>query len=412
MGILNNILLVTLLVSSKESYILGTNTKTTETNATITSKKEIIHFGLDTAQTATVGTTPIKNNDHETNYRAFSKNKTDEVLPENIKNIIPTTVSPQVGAPKPYELIGSGVRRRRRQTNYKDDDSDDSNSREKKDWKKEWKARWQQKKLKALNSTTTTPKGGVMNMVAARPWGKPCSDPKAGAGQEGTCTLPLECDKEFRLYRADYDCGMTGFVCCNILPAEYDMYQAIDPSFETSIEREASSSETEERKGKKKKKDDKKKKKKIRAKRKKRIKKAIRKIDRAIKKIVKKLERNTNKERRWKTKQWQEFVKHLKKEYKKEKKQVVAHHSDQMKQIDAELMLRLKQMALLNKKFAENKAFRDMIVTGHLNDRGVRMLIEEYPDMEPMLRSSARRGGGDVGHQEYDLTNEYGLLYY
>ncbi|MFB9840646.1 hypothetical protein, partial [Actinoallomurus acaciae] len=121
---------------------------------------------------------------------------------------------------------------RRAKAPIDDGTSFSSSSRELQDWKDEWREHWIQKKYEAINSSM--PAGDAVNMLAARPWGVPCGDPNQHDMPWGTCMLSLECDSELRIYRGDYFCGRTQFVCCGLQLTSYDMYQGFDVSFADS----------------------------------------------------------------------------------------------------------------------------------------------------------------------------------
>ncbi|XP_045776948.1 uncharacterized protein LOC123875252 [Maniola jurtina] len=312
-------------------------------------------------------------------------------------------------------MKGRNFRRARRssESSYFESDSS-SSSREIPDWKEEWKQHWLQKKLEAINSSV--PKGDIVNMVAARPWGVPCGDPNQHDAPWGSCMLPMECEAEYRIYRGDYFCGRTKFICCALEVTNYDLYAGFDVSFADS----SLATDTEEKKGKnkgskerkrRKRARDKKRRLRERLKRKRKIKRTIRKIMREIRKILNRSYRNGTTARKKKTKQLKKFIKELKKRYRKERKSVKDIHEMELIKIDAALQNRLNEIRGMNRDFISNQTFRDIIVNGTINRQNMKMLMKAYPDLADVFKS--RRSGtvrSPRDYLEYDI--EYGYLYY
>ncbi|XP_063831071.1 uncharacterized protein LOC135080350 [Ostrinia nubilalis] len=296
----------------------------------------------------------------------------------------------------------------------KDKSVSSSSSVELQDWKDEWKEHWIQKKFDAINSSA--PRGDTVNMLAARPWGVPCGDPNQHDMPWGSCMLPMECESEYRIYRGDYFCGRTQFVCCALQLTTYDMYQGFDVSFaDSSLATDSEEKRNREMGSKerrrKKKAREKRRRRRQRLKRKRQIKRNIRKIIKEIKRILNRAYRNGTTERKRKTKQLKKFIKSLKKQYKKDRYAVKNIHEYELLKIDEELQKKLKQIMGLNKDFISNSTFRDIIVNGTVTKEGVRMLVEAYPELRPIIDRTRRNNYEDrPDYLEYDI--EYGLLYY
>lgn len=236
--------------------------------------------------------------------------------------------------------------------------------------------------------------------------------------------MAMECEPEYRIYRGDFQCGRTTFVCCSLQISNYDMNQGFDVSFEDSA---LTTDEDEQRnrgkgsreKKRKRKQQDRKRRRKARLKRKKKIKNNIKKIIREIRKILKKQYRNGTSERKRKTKVLKKFVKDLKKRYKQDRKSVKNIHEINLVKIDSKLYNKLNEIRELNENFVTNATFRDIIVNGTLDKRGARMLVEAYPDLLPYFTDTTRRravavdSAGNLLKEHYmDYDVEYGMLYY
>ncbi|CAK1583999.1 unnamed protein product [Parnassius mnemosyne] len=291
------------------------------------------------------------------------------------------------------------------------DSPSSSSSNEMKSWKEEWRDFWLHKKIEALNASAPT--GDTVNMAAARPWGVPCGDPNQHDMPWGTCMLPMECEGEFRIYRGDYFCGRTQFVCCALQLTGYDMYQGFDnslaaSSMETDSEEKKDTSKERRRK---KRKRDKKKRKNDRFKRKRKIKKSIQNIIREIRKILNRLYRNGTSIRKKKTKQLKNFIKELKKQYRKDRQSVKEIHGMEMIKVDAALMKKLNEIRQMNRNFINNSTFRDIIVNGTMNKTQARMLVEAYPELDNWI-GTRRSGDLDPPTDYLDYDIEYGYLYY
>lgn len=227
--------------------------------------------------------------------------------------------------------------------------------------------------------------------------------------------LSMECEPEFRIYRGDFYCGRTSFVCCALEVTSYDMYQGFDVSFEDK----SLSSDTEEMKHRDdadtKKKDfhkDKKKRKNARTKRKKKIKRNIKRIVKEINKILNKIYQNASKQRKTKSKQMKKLIQKLKKEYKKDRLAVKDLHEEYMIKIDAALMMKIHQIKDLNKNFMNNSTFASIVVNGTMSKAGARMLIQAYPELSTYITEARRTSNGNNTADYLDYDVEYGFLYY
>lgn len=227
--------------------------------------------------------------------------------------------------------------------------------------------------------------------------------------------LPMECDAEYRIYRGDYFCGRTQFVCCALMQTNYDMYQGFDVSFaDTSM-----ATDSEEKRNRnlgskenrrKKKHKDKRRRRRDRLKRKRQIKRDIKKIIKEIRKILSRAYRNGTTVRKQKTKQLKKFIKALKSQYKKDRKSVKTIHQLELSKIDDALQKKLQQIRGVNQNFISNQTFRDIVVNGTVNPSAVKVLVQDYPELARMLDETRRSNDAEPDYLEYDL--EYGLLYY
>ncbi|KAI5642807.1 RNAse P rpr2/Rpp21/SNM1 subunit domain-containing protein [Phthorimaea operculella] len=300
-----------------------------------------------------------------------------------------------------------------------------SSSVEMKNFKDEFREVWLHKKFEALNKSQIREGGDNVNMLAARPWGVPCGDPNQHDMPWGTCIMAAECTSEFRIYRGDFFCGRTQFVCCGLQLSSYDLYQGFDASFDDKSlstdsderrERKRSSKEKKQRRKKKERKN----RKKERERRKKKIRTHIKKIVKEMKKILDKQYKNGTKQRKSRTKQLKKFIKDLKKQYRKDRQSVKDLHTHDMIHIDKRLLDRLKQIQSLNTNFAKNETFRQIILKEMLTKDSARMLVQAYPELDEFLEVRRRSGGGGLptsddedskeGNLQYDV--EYGYLYY
>ncbi|XP_047536960.1 uncharacterized protein LOC125070972 [Vanessa atalanta] len=297
----------------------------------------------------------------------------------------------------------------------KDTDTSDtaSSSIEIKNWKDEWKEHWLHKKLEAINSSI--PKGDTVNIVAARPWGVPCGDPNQHDAPWGSCMLPMECEAEYRIYRGDYFCGRTKFICCALQITTYDMYAGFDVSFaDSSLATDSEEKKNRERGSKERKRRkrirDRKRRLRDRNKRKRKIKRTIRKIIREIRKVLNRSFRNGTTARKRKTKQLKKFIKEMKKRYIKDRKAVQDIHEIELTKIDAGLLNRLNEIKGMNQQYVKNATFRNIVVNGTISRQNQKILVEAYPDLMNMLNTRRRESVKPKDYLDYDI--EYGYLYY
>nr|XP_026498933.1 uncharacterized protein LOC113402820 [Vanessa tameamea] len=296
-----------------------------------------------------------------------------------------------------------------------DSDTSDtaSSSIEIKNWKDEWKEHWLHKKLEAIN--TSIPKGDMVNIVAARPWGVPCGDPNQHDAPWGSCMLPMECEAEYRIYRGDYFCGRTKFICCALQITTYDMYAGFDVSFaDSSLATDSEEKKNRDRGSKERKRRkrirDRKRRLRDRKKRKRKIKRTIRKIIREIRKVLNRSFRNGTTARKRKTKQLKKFIKEMKKRYIKDRKAVQDIHEIELTKIDAGLLNRLNEIKGMNQQYAKNSTFRNIVVNGTISRQNQKILVEAYPDLMDLLNTRRRESVKPKDYLDYDI--EYGYLYY
>ncbi|KAH9642988.1 hypothetical protein HF086_013549 [Spodoptera exigua] len=384
--------------------------------------------------------------------RKFAQNKAN--LLKNVRNHnVGKKYDRDYNSPKLSESIDKKIGRehflidpvlnqlhRRRMTRLRSGDNDDSSSSSlgDTDWKQEWKEIWIQKKFEALNSSAQ--RGDVVNMAAARPWGIPCGDPNQHDAPFGTCMLPAECEPEYRIYRGDADCGRTMYICCGIIATKYDMYNALDMSFEGSdFATDSSELKNNGKPDKKNKKTSKEKernkRKKERNKRKTKMLNTIKKIIKEIRKILNSAFNNRTNEIKTKTKQLKKFIESMKKQYKKERQSVIKIHDNDLIKLDERVQAKLDQVLGVNENFMSNATFRDIVVNGTVSKRNLELLMRSYPELVKILKEKhrggpkhKRRSGIDLilGLDEEDRPSrpvkikpkklnydiEYGMLYY
>ncbi|XP_063627652.1 uncharacterized protein LOC134799187 [Cydia splendana] len=283
----------------------------------------------------------------------------------------------------------------RRQGQYLSDSG--SSSREFKNWKEEWKEKWNKIKVETKNYSTRI-EGDVVNMAAARPWGVPCGDPSQHDMPWGSCVLPVECNAEYRIYKGDYFCGRTQWVCCSLNFHTYDLYQGLSVSLEESSMESDSAAERE--RGKKKTSSERRKRAERRRKRRKRLREERkRKIKRAIKKIIKEVRRilnrgykNSTKIRKKKTKTMKQFLKFLKRQYRLDRESAKDIHEMQMLKVDQEFMDKLDEIKEVNRDFMTNATFRNIIVNKTMTFRAAKMLAEAYPELQGFLPKEFMKG--------------------
>ncbi|XP_063367681.1 uncharacterized protein LOC134656093 [Cydia amplana] len=298
----------------------------------------------------------------------------------------------------------------RRRGDSDGDTSSGSSSREFQNWKEEWKEMWNKIKLETKNFSNRI-ESDVVNMAAARPWGVPCGDPSQHDMPWGSCVLPAECSAEYRIYKGDYFCGRTQWVCCSLNFHTYDLYQGLSVSFGEST-MEANSADEREKAKKKNSKERRKRserrrkrRKRLREERKRKIKRAINRIIKEVRRILDKAYKNGSKIRKRKTNTMKKFIKFLKKQYRLDRESAKDIHEMQMLEVDQELMDRLNQIKDLNADFMTNETFRQILVNKTVSLRAAKMLVGAYPELQGFLpkefvkvdftrQRGARRSGG------------------
>ncbi|CAH1637906.1 unnamed protein product [Spodoptera littoralis] len=303
---------------------------------------------------------------------------------------------------------------KRRIKNY-DETSSSSSSDEMLFWKQDFNEFMMEKKFEALNATL--PRGDVVNMVAARPWGVPCGDPDQHDIPWGSCMLPGECESEYRIYRGDYLCGRTTFVCCSLQYTNYDMYQGLEATFEGS----SFSTDSSEKKNippkHKKRQRERKKRKRERNKRKRKIKHNIKKIVQEIKSILHRAYSNGTTMRKKKTKELKKFIENMKKQYKKDRQSLLHVHEFDLTQIDERLQKRLDQVKGVNEKFFSNDTFREILINGTTKEK-LKEFLRTHPKLRKILTQRRQDGGllepviEDTSSDNLQYDIEYGFLYY
>ncbi|KAL4703577.1 hypothetical protein ACJJTC_006963 [Scirpophaga incertulas] len=309
----------------------------------------------------------------------------------------------------------NAARRARRAKKNFSKSSLESSSLEMTQWKDSWKELWIKKKFEAINSSN--PQGDTVNMLEARPWGVPCGDPQQHDMPWGNCMLPMQCDAEYRIYRGDYNCGRTQFVCCALQIHNYDMYQGFDVSFADSELTTDSEEKRDRNKGSQGKSRNKKfkarqKRRRERMKRKRKMKQEIKKIVREMQRILNRSFKNATTQRKRKTKQLKKFIAMLKKDYKKDRFSVQDIHADAMKNIDAAFQTKLEQLRVMNNEFMKNSTFRDILVNGTISSKVARELLQVYPELSTILLARRSNNNHDDKNDYLNYDIEYGLLYY
>lgn len=199
----------------------------------------------------------------------------------------------------------------------------------------------------------------------------------------GSCTLPGECDPEFRIYRGDHTCGRTSFVCCALIMTNYDFYQALDISLAGSS---ASTDSTEKKErnaavvAHKKRKLERYKLKKQRRRRKRLIKKNIKSIITAFKKILNFAYRNKTSESKKRSEKLLKLIKHMKKEFTKDRTALIKIHQYDMLKMDDQLEAKLNQLRPLHTDFMTNDTFRKIV----MNEKIDKEKLKQFLRLQPM----------------------------
>lgn len=254
--------------------------------------------------------------------------------------------------------------------------------------------------------------------------------------------LPAECEPEYRIYRGDNFCGRNTFVCCGLERTAYDMYQGLDMSFqrENSLSTDSEDehdqvSHYERDEHRKKRKQERKRKKRYKEQLKKRLRNSIKNIITEITELLQKAYRNGTAHRAKKTKELKDFIKKMKKQYRKDRKTLLDAHDFNMANYEIKLSESMNKIRGLNQAFMLNDTFRDIVVNGTVNKENLLRLQKTHPVLS-LFFNNRRMGGGDIKSGpdkiklkkakvpesekkneeqnpkdlEYDL--EYGLLYY
>ena len=218
--------------------------------------------------------------------------------------------------------------------------------------------------------------------------------------------LAAECDAEYRIYRGDYFCGRTSYICCALLVSNYDMYQGLDMSFEgSSFETDTSElSRDNEKKDKKKRNSQKRKRKRERNKRKKKIRKSIRRIVKEIRSILNKAYRNGTSQRKKKTRELKRFIELMKRQYRKDRKSVVDVHEYELIKIDEKLQAKLDKIKGVNENYMSNDTFRDIVVNGTVNKERLMSFLRAHPELAGLFKN--RRTGLSLKPEFLDLDEE------
>ncbi|XP_035449694.2 uncharacterized protein LOC118275733 [Spodoptera frugiperda] len=341
------------------------------------------------------------------------------------------------GHPIFNELKNKRLRSLRRQRLSKDDLFGDSstNTKERERGNKEMEEAWLLKKMQALNSSTI--RGDVANMAAARPWAVPCGDPIQHDMPWGTCMVQTQCEPEYRIYRGDSFCGQTRFICCALQPTNYDLYHAIDISAAeagTSYSTDSDDAYRDKVMGsrevsKKRDRRQRRNRKLDRAKRKKKMIKSIKRIIQEIKDILNKAYSNATTVRQKRTTRLQQLVYNMKKQFRLDRKAVISAHHAELKDKDEAFQAKLNGVRGLNNAYMTNDTFRSIIINGTVDKEKLRSVLQQYPQLQEYMKAERRVDGGDADTEsdeavdlklkltdskpamdEYDL--EYGMIYF
>lgn len=225
----------------------------------------------------------------------------------------------------------------------------------------------------------------------------------------GSCMLAVECEPEYRIYRGDYFCGRTSYVCCALLVTNYDMYQGLDMSFEgSSFQTDSNEKDREDnkKKDKKKRSSQKRKRKRERNKRKKKIQKSIKRIVKEIRSILNKAYRNGTSQRKKKTRELKRLIELMKRQYRKDRKAVVNVHESELVKIDEKLQAKLDKIKGVNENYMANDTFRDIVVNGTINKAKLRNFLRTHPELAELFKH--RRTGLNLkpGVLELDSNSE------
>lgn len=227
--------------------------------------------------------------------------------------------------------------------------------------------------------------------------------------------LAAECDSEYRIYRGDYLCGRTSFVCCSLQYTNYDMYQGLEATFEGSSYSTDSSEKIPHHR--KKREHERRKRRRERNVRKRKIKRSISKIVREIKKILHRAYSNGTAMRKKRTRELKKFIKNMKKRYKKDRQALIHVHEFDMTKLDEKLQKKLDQIKGVNEKFFANDTFREILINGTTKEK-LKEFLRSHPKLRKILTQRRQDGGllepvvEDTSADDLHNDMEYGLLYF
>ncbi|KAJ8723696.1 hypothetical protein PYW07_007676 [Mythimna separata] len=291
-------------------------------------------------------------------------------------------------------------------------------------WLKDWEDQRQIDLLEALNATEGKKREIAPNMKMAAPSGIPCGDPDQHDFPWGTCLRPYECEEEFRIHRGDMSCGRSWYVCCSYVDTTYDLYQAAAMSFEhdnslttdSDIDKGYRDSHEKNKRDHLQRKHEKNKRKRTKRLLKKKIRHSITKIITEITKMLQKAYRNSTSLRISKAKAMMDFIKEMKKQYRKDRQRLVDGYEFDILKYDREMEASLIKIQGVNEAYMNNATFRDIVTNGTVNQKELRKLQREHPVLSLFFKS--RRMGGDFEpeqtgqeepkseKEELDLDNE------
>ncbi|XP_041969370.1 glutamic acid-rich protein-like [Aricia agestis] len=254
-----------------------------------------------------------------------------------------------------FDALEDGIRPRRQlfksptgKSNWRRADKH-SSSIEKMKYQDEFRELHEQKKKEAFQAGSV--ETDEVNMVAARPAGVPCGDPDQHDMPWGNCMRPEKCPPEYRIYRGDYACGYTTYVCCALQLTGDDTIVPLDASFGSDFEEDEKKKVAKKKKHSSSKKSrklqDRRRREEERKKRKKRMERIIKRITRRIKKAFK----GDSKVRKRKTREFKKFLKRLKRKYDESRLLVRDRHREVLNKTDREREERLKEIYKKNKEF-------------------------------------------------------------
>ncbi|KAH9642992.1 hypothetical protein HF086_013553 [Spodoptera exigua] len=208
----------------------------------------------------------------------------------------------------------------------------------------------------------------------------------------------------------------TSFVCCSLQYTTFDLYQGLDPSFESSLSTD-SSEKTTTMSSYKKRMREKKKRRNERNKRKRKIKESIIRIVKEIKKTLHKAYQNATATRKKKTRELRKLIKYIKKQYIKDRQSVAHVHELDIAKVDERLQKNLNQIKGFNEKFLANETFREILVNGTAKGH-LKEFLRTHPKLRKIITQRRQDGGllepvpDDKSSADVQYDMEYGVLYY